>query len=189
MHRWTTLAFGLLFVAAVVGLVFASRLPTAETTVASASASVSAPAAKASENPVPVDAGPPDDASAGSAQSSAYTTLPDGGPVPALPETAPKSVQLGVVLFQYKGAQGAPSDARSKQAALTKAEQALALAQKDFDEAVKLGDPGSQANAGSIPRGVLEPLIEHTVFLLDPASVHPLPLDTPRGFWIVRRLK
>lgn len=192
MQRWTSLAFGLLFVAAVMGLVVASQQPKEEPAAAvTASASSAAPSASAdpAEDPVAVDAEVPIDAGVESAKSSAFNTLADGGPVPKLPEDAPKSVQLGVVLFQYKGAQGAPSNARSKTSAREKAEGVIELAKKDFDEAVKLGDPGSLVNAGDIPRSVLEPVVEYTVFTMEPGVVHPEPLDTPRGFWIVRRIK
>jgi parvulin-like peptidyl-prolyl isomerase len=189
MHRWTPLVFGLLFVAAIIGILLPSRRPVAELAVASASASASSAPPTASENPVPVDAGLDTEEASEPARSSAFTKLPDGGAIPPLPEGTPKRVQFGVVLFQYKGAQGASSSTRSKGAALAKAKQALIAAQKDFDEAVKLGDPGSHANAGGIPRGVLEPLIEHHVFRLEPGAVYPEPLDTPRGFWIVRRVK
>ena len=182
--------FGLLFVAAVGGLVLASRQPQPELPVASASAAASgAPPAASAPNPVAVDIDEPVDAGAGSAASSAFDHLADGGPVPKLEESAPPRVQLGVVLFQYKGAQGAPSNAQSRSAALTKATRTIELAKKDFDEAVKQGDPGSLTNAGEIPRNVLEPVIEYTVFTMEPGSVFPEPIDTPRGFWIVRRIK
>lgn len=182
--------FGLLFVAAVVGIVMASRQPAVEASIASASASASAPPPSASiENPVRTDPVEPMDAGVDSANSSAFRVLADGGPVPALPDDAPKRVQLGVVLFQYSGAQGAPSNSRTKDAARSKALDTIELAKKDFDEAVKLGDPGSLSNAGDLPRNVLEPVIEYTVFRLEPGEVHPEPLDTPRGYWIVRRLK
>lgn len=190
MHRWTSLVFGLLFVAAVAGIVLASRQPAVETSIASASASASAPRPPAStENPVRVEPPEPTDAGVDSANSSAFHVLADGGPVPALSDDAPKRVQLGVVLFQYAGAQGAPTNSRSKDAARSKAQDTIELAKKDFDEAVKLGDPGSLSNAGDIPRNVLEPVIEYTVFRMEPGAVHPEPIDTPRGYWIVRRLK
>lgn len=189
MHRWTSLAFGLLFVAALVGLVLSSRLSEPAPAASIASAVASTPPAASAENPVSVDAATPLDAGMDPAESSAFHRLADGGSVPSLPDTAPKQVQLGIVLFQYRGAQGAPSNARSKEAARAKAEQTIELAKKDFDEAVKLGDPGSLASAGDIPRNVLEPVIEYTVFTMEPGAVHTEPLDTPRGYWIVRRLK
>lgn len=182
--------FGLLFVAAIAGIVIASRKPAVELAVASASASPAASTPPVNtENPVRADPVSPTDAGVESANSSAFHTLPDGGPVPPLSEEAPKRVQLGVVLFQYKGAQGAPVNSRAKEAAKSAALDVIELAKKDFDEAVKRGDPGSLGNAGDIPRNVLEPVIEYTVFKMEPGEVYPEPLDTPRGYWIVRRLK
>src|SRR5688572_6873344 len=190
MHRWTSLVFGLLFVAAIAGIVIASRQPAVELPVASASVSPAASVAPVStENPVRADPVTPTDAGVESANSSAFHVLVDGGPVPPLAEDAPKRVQLGVVLFQYKGAQGAPTNSRTKDAARSKAQDTVELAKKDFDEAVKLGDPGSLSNAGDIPRNVLEPVIEYTVFRMEPGAVYPEPIDTPRGYWIVRRLR
>ena len=182
--------FGLLFVAAIAGIVMASREPAVESPVASASASAAVPSPPPkTENPVRADPVEPMDAGVDSAASSAFHMLADGGPVPALSDDAPKRVQLGVVLFQYKGAEGAPTNSRTKAAARSKAHDTIELAKKDFDEAVKLGDPGSLGNAGEIPRNVLEPVIEYTVFRMDPGAVYPEPIDTPRGYWIVRRLK
>ncbi len=191
MHRWSSLTFGLLFVAAMIGLVWASRQPESSPTptLPSASASTSAQPQKELENPVTVDAGETADADLEPAKSSAFNKLPDGGVVPRLTSDAPKSVRLGIVLFKYRGAQGAPSNARSKREAREKASKAVELAKKDFDEAVKLGDPDSLANAGDIPRNVLEPAVEYSVFMMEPGSVYPEPLDTPRGYWVVRRIK
>jgi len=41
----------------------------------------------------------------------------------------------------------------------------------------------------AIPRGVLEPSVEYAVFTLAPGELAAEPLDTPRGFWVVRRLR
>ena len=61
------------------------------------------------------------------------------------------------------------------------------VAKHDFAAAVSKGDRGSTADAGRIPRGVLEPPIEYVLFMLDKGAVHPTLIDTPRGYWIVRR--
>jgi hypothetical protein len=58
---------------------------------------------------------------------------------------------------------------------------------RDFDEAVKKGDHGSMADAGSIPRGVLEPALEYALFTLKKGEVYGEPLDAPRGYWVIRR--
>ncbi|HEY4104989.1 MAG TPA: peptidylprolyl isomerase [Polyangiaceae bacterium] len=116
-----------------------------------------------------------------------FETFPDGGKVPELPNSAPAEVSFGVVQFTYQGAQFAGSDARSKEQARQKAESALELAKHDFAAAVAKGDRGSTADAGRIPRGVLEPPIEYVLFMLDKGTVDPMVVDTPRGFWILRR--
>jgi hypothetical protein len=36
-------------------------------------------------------------------------------------------------------------------------------------------------------RGILEPFLEYSLFTLDKEQIYPEPLDTPRGFWIVKR--
>src|SRR5580765_2654785 len=93
-----------------------------------------------------------------SVTAPAYSAvLPDGRQLQELPADAPKTVNFGVVLLAYRGAEGAPSDARTKEAALAKAKELLPDAQRDFGETVKKGDRGSTAQAGSMPRGVLEP--------------------------------
>ncbi|MFC1642718.1 peptidylprolyl isomerase [Myxococcota bacterium] len=113
--------------------------------------------------------------------------LGDVGTPAALPSSAPSSVEIGVVQFTYRGAELAPRDARSKPEALRLARETLDLARRDFGAAVRLGDPGSAADIGDVPRGVLEPPIQYVLFTMKPDTVHRVPLDTPRGYWIVRR--
>jgi hypothetical protein len=108
---------------------------------------------------------------------------------PPLPATAPNDVVFGAVLVTFEGVQGAPSKARSKAAAEQLAQQLITVAQGNFEEAVKRGDPGSTANAGSIRRGILEPALEYALFTLDKGSIFPEPIETPRGFWIMRRIR
>ena len=113
--------------------------------------------------------------------------LPERQPVRALPSDAPKSVSFGVIVLAYRGAEGAPADARSKEAALASAKALLPEAQRDFDLAVKKGDRGSMADVGSMPQGVLEPALEYALFTLKKGEVYGEPLDSPRGYWIIRR--
>lgn len=113
--------------------------------------------------------------------------LPDGGDLPSL-DDAPKSVRFGVVLVTYKGAQGAKEDARSREEAEALADELAAVAKEDFDAAVKRGDKGSEADAGEMFRGILEPAPELELFKLEKDEVSA-PFDTPRGFWIAKRLK
>ncbi len=112
--------------------------------------------------------------------------LPDGAPVPSLPDKSPRSVRFGVVLVTYAGAQGAPPDARSKNDARALAEKLAAEAKTDFHAAVGHGDPGSSDDLGRIPRGTLELAPEYVLFTLPPGQTSD-PIDTPRGFWIVKR--
>jgi len=189
MQRSTAALLGLGFVAALTGVILvlhdspkaappkpkpatsASAAPVASTTASAAAA---------------VDAGPPDDAGAGPF-TEGFETFPDGGKVPELPNSAPQQLSFGVVQFTYQGAQFAGSDARSKETSRQKAEATLELAKHDFAAAVAKGDRGSTTDAGRIPRGVLEPPIEYLLFTLDKKAVYPSVVDTPRGFWIVRR--
>src|SRR5262249_14376940 len=112
--------------------------------------------------------------------------LEDGGAM-ALPAGAPRQIHLGVVLVTYQGAQGAPATARSKKDAREIVERLAADAGSDFHGAVQRGDNGSTDDVGRIPRGVLEPATEFAVFSLAPGAVSDV-LDTPRGFWIARRI-
>jgi parvulin-like peptidyl-prolyl isomerase len=48
-------------------------------------------------------------------------------------------------------------------------------------------DPGSAEDVGRIPRGVLDPRTEMAVFSLPPGTVSDV-LETPRGYWIVKRI-
>src|SRR5262249_41201682 len=135
----------------------------------SAEASASLPAATVPETPSP---------------PVASTVMPDGMQVPELPADAPRSVSFGVVLVTYRGAEGAPSDARTKEAARSRSKELIETAQHDFSEAVKKGDHGSTAEAGTMPRGVLEPNLEYILFTLKKGEVYAEPVDTPRGYWV-----
>jgi hypothetical protein len=119
--------------------------------------------------------------------SGRFDVLPDGRRVPELPASAPASIGFGVVLFSYAGAQAAPDGARSRDAAKERAKSVIEEAKRDFKAAVAKGDRGSTADAGRIPRGVLEPAVEYVLFSLEKGAVYPEPVDTPRGYWVVRR--
>ncbi len=120
--------------------------------------------------------------------SDAGATLLNGTAPPALAGDAPKSVVFGVILIQYKGAQTAPPNARSHDAALELARQLAADAKTDFKAALAKGDKGSVENAGRMPRGMLEPAPEYVLFSLPKDGVSD-PVDTPRGFWIMHRIE
>lgn len=198
MQKWTAFLFAALAMAAVAVIVGerpekggASGAPTAD---------AGAPAPTGGS---PADAGHPDAAEPTSPASpeealplpespfggsDAGVTLLNGTLPPTLAGDAPKSVVFGVILVQYKGAQGAPASARSRDAALELAKQIAVDAKTDFKAALAKGDKLSLENAGRIPRGVLEPAPEYVLFSLPKDGVSD-PVDTPRGFWIVHRIE
>ena len=104
-----------------------------------------------------------------------------------LPSGAPKSVKLGLVFVTYAGAEGAATSARNKRDARALAEKLALDAKSDFHKAVTAGDPGSSDDLGRIPRGVLDSSTEVAVFSLVPGTVSDV-LETPKGYWIVKRL-
>jgi len=106
----------------------------------------------------------------------------------AMPSGAPRSVRLGVVLVQFAGAEGAPSSARAKPDALKHAVELAEKAKGDWKAAVKAGDSGSSEDIGRIPRGVLDRATELAVFSLDKDALSE-PLETPRGYWVVKRIE
>lgn len=187
MQRNTAIALGLL-VALAIALAFTmgrhSRPEAKPAPVASArvvaSTSAAVPATSASALAI-VEAPVADTINEG------FDTLPDGRKVPELPANAPKQVGFGVVVVTYQGAQEAPKDARSKADAKQKAEALLAEARRDFAAAVAKGDPGSRSDAGHVPRDVLEPAVEYQLFSLKKGDVAAEIIETPRGYWIVRR--
>ena len=125
----------------------------------------------------------------------AGATMPDGSPVPPLPLGVPRQVRFGVVLVSYAGAQpsaagGGRPQTRSKADAKALAEKLLDTARTDFHAAVQQGDPGSSDDVGHVKLGVLEPAPEFVLFTLstDGGVEVAGPVDTPRGYWIVKRL-
>jgi hypothetical protein len=116
----------------------------------------------------------------------------DGTPAPHLPASAPREVRFGVVLVSYTGAQpsagGARPVSRSRADAKALAAKLLATAQQDFHAAVQQGDAGSADDLGRVKLGVLEPAPEYVLFSLGVDAVAG-PVDTPRGYWIVKRLE
>jgi hypothetical protein len=118
-----------------------------------------------------------------------YSVLPDGRPVPELPATAPKTCGFGAILFTYEGVQLAPRHPRSKSDAAELARKLIPEAEKDFADAARKGDPGSLADAGTIARGILERSVEYQLFTLEKGKVYPEPIETPRGYWILRRTR
>jgi hypothetical protein len=196
MEKWTAVVFAGLAVTAVAVIV--SGRPTKGTApAATASTDAARDAGPAPGDAARRDAGEGGDAGPdeGQAQgeplamgSDAGATLLNGSLPPALAASAPKSVVFGVILIEYKGAQGAAANARSRDAALELAKQLAAEAKTDFKAALAKGDKGSMENAGHMPRGMLEPAPEYVLFSLPKDGVSE-PVDTPRGFWIARRIE
>jgi hypothetical protein len=119
------------------------------------------------------------------------TGFADGTPVPPLPTSAPRQVRFGIVLVSYAGAEpeasGARPVTRSRADAKALAEKLAAAAPQDFHAAVQQGDPGSSDDIGTVKLGILEPAAEYVLFTLPVGGIGG-PVDTPRGYWIVKRL-
>ncbi len=182
MHRWTSLVLGLLLAAALTTIFLKAPRPNA----AAAPPAASADARELPPAPPP-SATPPVAPEAEPVHGEDVTPAPNA--LVSLPASAPKSVTFGVILLRYAGAEGAPPGTRSKGDARKLAESLMPEAQTDFSSAVARGDRGSSSDAGRIPTDVLEPALEYALFTMKPGQVHPEPLDTPKGYWIVKRIK
>lgn len=196
MQRWTAFVFAALIVAFGSAVFLGRGTPTKGPVGPDAGADAAvdaAPAPSAADGGEVPDAGdsaedpaPVDPQLAGASDAGAQ--LLTGEPAPALTGDAPKSIIFGVILVTYKGAQGAPPGSRSREAALELAKQLAVEAKQDFKATVAKGDKGSMENAGRMPRGMLEPAPEFVLFSLPKDGVSD-PVDTPRGYWIVRRIE
>jgi hypothetical protein len=189
MQRWSAVLLVVLLAAAIVVVVLRARAPAQPAGPRSDASggpigSVAEPIPEV--DPIPSDAAAP--APAEPREATGFDRMPNGAPIPELPATAPKSVSFGVILFSYKGAQAAPADAPARAQALARARTVIDEAKTNFNEAVKKGDRGSTTDAGRLPRGVLEPYPEYVLFTLPKGSVHAEPVDTPRGYWIMKRI-
>jgi hypothetical protein len=126
------------------------------------------------------------------AEAGIGTFLADGTPVPPLPIGAPRQARFGVVLVTYLGCQPAPNAGkpanRPRADARALAERLLATAKDDFHAAVAQGDPGSADDLGTVRQSILEPAPEYVLFTLPVGGVGG-PVDTPRGYWVVKRLE
>jgi hypothetical protein len=124
--------------------------------------------------------------------AGAGVLLADGTTVPPLPVTAPRQVRFGVVLVSYAGAQpsvaGGRPAVRSKGDAKNLADRLRVTAEQDFHAAVQQGDAGSADDVGRVKLGILELAPEYVLFTL-PVGAVGMPVDTPRGYWIVKRLE
>jgi hypothetical protein len=191
MNRWATVVVGAALVGLIGVLVWKSgRGPSTSSVAAAASAEregQSGPRLDAGAMPEPALTLKLDgDGGLAGAGESAEAKNDDSAI--GLPSGSPKTVRFGVILVQYRGAELAPASARPKQEAIVLARTLADAADADFKAQVHRGDPGSMEDAGRIPRGVLEPAVEFALFMLPRGGVSE-PIDTPRGFWIVRRIE
>ncbi|MDI1448582.1 peptidylprolyl isomerase [Polyangium sp. 6x1] len=197
MQKATAFLFAVLVLGAIALVVIpaAGRRGSTSTDAATADAGTTSDAgatASADAGAEPSDAGasgePGGEAEPTGPVDAGGTLLLTGEAPPPLAGEAPKSVIFGVILVQYKGAQGAPTNARPREEALTLAKQLAEEAKTDFKAAVAKGDKGSMENAGRLPRGILEPAPEYVLFSLAKGAVSEV-VDTPRGYWIVQRVE
>ncbi len=188
MQRVTTITVGLTFVLAVALLGSLARAPAKKPQTSAVSSAKAEPAA-VGPDPAPAAAsGKITDSLVSSVPSAkGFDILPDGRKAPPLPDSAPQTVRFGVIIFRYQGAEFAPRDARSKEQARERAAASVTDAKRDFAAAAAKGDPGSTADAGRISRGILESAPEFVLFSLAKGEVSSEPVDTPVGFWVLRR--
>jgi hypothetical protein len=185
-QRWASILVG----AAVIGLVAYLTLESRDAAPVKKDTTSTTPTAPSADAGAPV-AAPPADAGTPEPELDVdgglflpTLSLGDAG---VMPSGAPRSVKIGVVLVSFAGAEGAPPNARSKKDAQAIAERLGADARTDFHRAVTGGDPGSSDDIGRLPRGVLDPRTEIAVFGLGSGEVSDV-LETPRGYWIVKRI-
>ncbi len=195
MQRWISVGSGVLAVGLSVYLVTASyKLPVHEPRIdaavdgASVDAVANDAATVADGDPI-VESDAAIDLAWSNRDGGIGFSMPDGTPVPPLPDGTPREVKLGVVLVTYLGAQGlAPGSGRPKDTAREQAQKLAQEAQADFKSVVHRGDSGSSEDVGRVRRGILEPAVEYAVFTLPVGGVSGW-VDTPRGFWIVKRIE
>jgi hypothetical protein len=197
MQRWTAVFFLVLFAGSAALVVAKGGPRPAPTPVAKADAGAAdaggdaAAHAEVDASADPLDAGEPPaegESAEGIRVDAGGALLLNGQPAPPVAAEAPKSVVFGAILVTYRGAQGAPANARTREAALELAQNLFADAKTDFKATVAKGDKGSTENLGRMPRGVLEPAPEYVLFSLGKGEVGG-PIDTPRGYWIVQRIE
>ncbi len=197
MQRGFAALFAALFVLSVSALIAGARRPRADglATVGSAAgpgsagsagaataeSSAGGPGSAARDGAPPIGSAEPEESDAGN-------LLPNGQVAPPLSADAPKTVVFGVIVVTFEGAQGAPATARSRVDAEKLAKELATLAKTDFKAALAKGDKESLENAGRMPRGMLEAAPEYVLFSLPKGEVSE-PVETPRGFWILRRIE
>lgn len=199
--RSTSIAVGVVVLAVIAFVILRKPKPiqpaapppaAAPTESANSSAAEQLASAMAELEKLPIAEGPPlakiQAALEGAGNADKGFKLPDGRDPPPLPLDAPRAIRIGVVLVRYQGAQLAPADAPPRDKAFTRAQTLLTIAKADFAAAVKAGDLGSSLDLGRVDRGLLEPGTQYVLFTMAPNTTSEI-LDTPRGFWIVHRIR
>ncbi len=92
------------------------------------------------------------------------------------------SFRIGVVIYSFE--QGK----RSKAMAKALADKSLQVAGTDFAAAVKAGDPDSDADYGTFAPHSFDPDVESAIVAIPPGQVGG-PIETSRGYWVVKRIK
>ncbi len=185
IERWASILVGAAVVLLVVWITYAESEHRGGKARAHAAADVDASSASAA-----IASGAPATSAVAPAPApdlDAGFTISLGDASITMPTGAPRTVHIGVVLVQFIGAEGASNNARNKKDALARAEELRAAAAADFKKAVRDGDSGSSDDIGRIPRGVLDPSTEVAVFSLAAGEISNV-LETPKGYWIVKRL-
>jgi hypothetical protein len=191
MQRAISIAVSLAAVALSAVLAFRSPAsgPSLDASSPSAAASSMAKSATDAGSLSPEAATKPSVAEADAAPNEPTARAPDTADQAQLPAGAPRHIRFGVILVTYAGSEGAPErGARSKVDAVALATKLAEEAKGDFHAAVLRGDSGSTDDLGRIDRGVLEPSSEAVLFALPVGEVSGV-IDTPRGFWIAKRLE
>lgn len=191
MPRWISVLVGIAAVALAIGIAAKAFHPSKPGGSSGADRGGDSGTVEDAGTPAPSShlAAPPDDAFRA---DSGVGTFDDGTPVPPLPRSAPRQVRFGVVLVSYTGAQpeasGGRPPTRSHADAKVLAEKLAAAAAQDFHAVVQQGDTGSADDVGSVKIGILEPAAEYVLFTLPVYGIGG-PVDTPRGYWVVKRLE
>lgn len=183
-QKWGFIAIGTVAIAVAAWMTVESLDPQPIKAVADAGADAATLADAGAPAPEPVILL---DASAAALDLDAGLALPTLSIDASLPTGAPRAVKLGIVMITYAGAEGAPPNARPKGQAKEIADGLLSMARADFHQAVTKGDSGSSDDLGRFPRGILDPSVESVVFALGTNDVSEV-VETPRGYWIVKRL-
>jgi hypothetical protein len=187
LQRWASIGVGVVVVFIVGWMTYAATeiRPIKKETDAATSTVASASPSAGPDASAEADAGA---LAADGHDGGLFLTPPSLGDAGLLPTGGPRNVRIGVVLVAYKGAEGAGGSARSAQEARGIADRLAQTARTDFHAAVGGGDPGSADDIGKIPRGVLDPRTEGAVFALAAGDVSEV-LETPKGYWIVKRIE